>query len=169
MGKGREVRTFDYVNQPYQRVRDVLVADAADVFRNATHAAASRAEGVVTGLKVDLGGLKIGADVDLEIREVEDATAPVSGRPIPSDVTRLHVEWSAARTPRLFPLMKGVLSAYALTATETQLEFSGEYEPPLGALGGVLDAVAGHRIAEASVHRFVTDIAAYLRSTLGGS
>jgi len=54
-----------------------------------------------------------------------------------------------------------------LTATETQLDFRGVYEPPFGAVGKVMNAVAGHRIAEVSVHRFINDVAGYLRHTLG--
>jgi hypothetical protein len=62
--------------------------------------------------------------------------------------------------------MKAELSIYPLTRTETQLDFAGLYEPPLGALGIALNAVAGHRIAEVSVHRFVGDVAEHLRQTL---
>ena len=80
--------------------------------------------------------------------------------------TRLHLEWEAARLPRLFPLMKADLSIYPITATETQLDFNGLYEPPLGPLGKALNAMVGHRIAEVSVHRFVSDLAGYLRKTL---
>jgi hypothetical protein len=36
----------------------------------------------------------------------------------------------------------------------------------MGWLGSAVDAVAGHKIAEASVHRFVSQVAEYLRSTL---
>ena len=70
--------------------------------------------------------------------------------------------------PRLFPLMKAEIWLYPLTATETQLDFQGVYEPPLGALGKAVNAIAGHRLAEASVHRFVDDLAGYLRRTLEG-
>jgi hypothetical protein len=59
--------------------------------------------------------------------------------------------------------MKAELSVYPLTATETQLDFVGRYEPPLGIVGGALDATVGHRIAQASVHRLITDVAKYLR------
>ena len=69
--------------------------------------------------------------------------------------------------PRLFPIMKADLSIYPLTATETQLDFKGVYEPPLGPLGKAVNAMVGHRIAEVSVHRFVSDVAEYLRKTLG--
>ena len=80
--------------------------------------------------------------------------------------TRLLLEWEAASLPRLFPLMKGELSVYPLTSTETQLDFSGVYEPPFGAVGKTMNAIIGHRIAEVSVHRFVSDVAGYLRQTL---
>ena len=68
--------------------------------------------------------------------------------------------------PRLFPLMRAELSIYPLTATETQLDFKGFYEPPFGALGNAVNAIVGHRIAEASVERLVTDVAQYLRKNL---
>jgi len=80
--------------------------------------------------------------------------------------TRLHLEWEAARMPRLFPIMKADLSIYPITTTETQLDFKGLYEPPLGPLGKALNAIIGHRIAEASVHCFVSEVAGYLRKTL---
>lgn len=72
----------------------------------------------------------------------------------------------SANAPQFFPLMNGELSIYALTSTETQLDFFGVYEPPFGALGKTMNAIVGHRIAEASVHRFIADVAAYLRQTL---
>jgi hypothetical protein len=78
----------------------------------------------------------------------------------------MYLEWEAAKMPRLFPFMKAELAIYPLTATETQLDLSGHYEPPLGLLGDAMNAIAGHRIAEASVHRFLTDVAAYLRKAL---
>jgi hypothetical protein len=80
--------------------------------------------------------------------------------------TRLFLEWEAATMPRVFPLMKAEISIYPLTATETQLDFLGVYEPPLGIVGKAVNAIIGHRIAEASVHRFVSDVAAYLRKSL---
>jgi hypothetical protein len=68
--------------------------------------------------------------------------------------------------PQLFPLMNGELSVYPLTSTETQLDFFGVYRPPFGAVGKTMNAIVGHRIAEASVHRFVGDVAGYLRQQL---
>jgi hypothetical protein len=162
MSQGREVRSFDYVNHPYTRVRDALSADPAAVFRAATMAAASRAESVATELRVTVAGLEIGTEVLVSIGAIEETRQPDSSR-----VTRIPVEWAAAERPRLFPLMNAQLSLYSLTARETQLDFLGQYQPPLGLLGNAMDAVVGHRIAEASVHRFVSDVARYLRQALG--
>ena len=89
-----------------------------------------------------------------------------SGTPTSLPVTTLELEWEAAKSPRLFPFMKAELSIYPLTPTETQLEFQGSYEPPLGVLGDAMNAIAGHRIAEASVHRFLKDVAAFLKDEL---
>lgn len=41
MNTGREIRSYDYVNRPYQQVRDALRQNALTVFRSATKAAAS--------------------------------------------------------------------------------------------------------------------------------
>ena len=44
MSTGREIRSYDYVNHPYERVRDALRQNALTVFQSATKAAASRAQ-----------------------------------------------------------------------------------------------------------------------------
>lgn len=166
MAKGREIRCYDYVNHSYERVRDALTGDTAAVFRAATRAASSRAETVAAQLRVHVAGLEVAKDIAIEVRGIEEsAPAPGTGA---APVTRLSLEWEAADSPRLFPFMQAQLSVYPLTATETQLDFSGRYEPPLGALGTAVNAMVGHRIAEASVHRFLADVARHLRSELGG-
>jgi hypothetical protein len=162
MSKGREIRFYDYVNRPYEQVREALRQDAPAVFQSATAAASSRARSVASELRVDLGGIALEASILVSVKSVEErAAADVTG-----PMTRLQLEWQAAKMPGLFPFMQAELSIYPLTASETQLDFSGVYEPPLGPVGKALNAVAGHRIAEVSVHRFVADIAAFLRKTL---
>lgn len=161
MSKGREIRTYDYVNHPYERVRDALRKSAITVFQSATKAAASRAESVAVELHVDFGGIGVKTDIKINVQSIEEKA--LAGSP---PVTRLTLEWEAASMPRLFPLMKGEISVYPLTSTETQVDFSGVYEPPFGAVGKAMNAIVLHRIAEVSVHRFVTDVAGYLRQAL---
>lgn len=159
MATSREVRAFDYVNFPYDRVRTVLTTDALAVFQSATRAAAGRTQSVASALRVEIAGIEFGKEIEISVRQKEQT-------PKSAPMTRLQVDWKAASAPGLFPLMKAELSIYPLTATETQLDFSGRYEPPLGWLGTAVDAAIGHRIAEASVHRFVAEVAHYLRTEL---
>jgi hypothetical protein len=162
MSSGREIRCYDYVNHSYEQVRDALAGDTLAVFQAATNTAAMRARSVASQLRADIGGIGVEADIKISVHKVEEKAS--EGMAGPS--TRLQLEWEAATMPRLFPLMKAELSIYPLTTTETQLDFLGSYEPPLGALGKAMNAIAGHRIAEASVHRFVSDVAGYLRKAL---
>jgi hypothetical protein len=162
MSKSPEIRCYDYVNHPYERVRDALQRDAVNLFQSATKAAASRAQSIASELHVDIGGVGIKADIRISVKSVEEKIPDTMSTPI----TRLLLEWEAATRPGLFPLMKAELSIYPLTTTETQLDFWGLYEPPFGAVGKAMNAVIGHRIAEVSVHRFISDVAEYLRQTL---
>jgi hypothetical protein len=163
--KGREIRCYDYVNHPYERVRDALKQNALTVFQSATKTAASRAQSVAAELHVDFGGIGVKSDVKIVLKSVEESAPDPTSNP----TTTLRLEWEAATMPDLFPLMNGALSIYPLTSTETQLDFFGVYKPPFGAVGKTMNAIVGHRIAEASVHRFVNDVAGYLRQTLANT
>jgi hypothetical protein len=162
MSKGREIRCYDYVNHPYEQVREALSKDALAVFQSATKAAESRARSIASELRVEIGGIGVQADIIISIRKMDEKASEGMAGP----VTRFELKWQAAKMPSLFPVMEAELSIYPLTGTETQLDFSGLYEPPLGALGKVVNAMVGHRIAEVSVHRFVSDVAGWLRQAL---
>lgn len=159
---GRKIRCYDYVNHPYEPVCDALKQNALKVFQSATKTAASRAQTVAAELRVDFAGIGLKTDIKIDVKRVEEKAASSPSMP----TTKLTLEWEAAKLPRLFPLMKGELFVYPLTATETQLDFSGVYKPPFGSLGKAMNAIVGHRIAEASVHSFVSDVAGYLRQAL---
>lgn len=163
MSKGPEIRCYDYVNHPYARVRDALSTGALNVFQSATKAAASRAQSIAAELHVDVGGVGVKSDIRISIKNVEEKLLDAA---LSTPVTRLQLEWEGATMPGLFPLMKAELSIYPLTATETQLDFWGIYEPPFGPVGKAMNAIVGHRIAEVSVHRFISGVAEYLRHAL---
>jgi hypothetical protein len=159
MTKGKPICVYDYVNKPYQEVRDQLVANGTDIFRKATKTAASQIGSLASELHVNLVGFELSADITIKLNSVRESEKPIGrGR-----VTSMKLEWEAARLPLLFPLMKAELLVYPLTATETQLELTGNYEPPLGFVGSAMDSAAGNRIAEASIQHFITDVAVYLR------
>ncbi len=162
MSKEKTIRVYDYINHPYETVRRKLSAEALEVFRSATKVAAIRAKSVASELHVNFAGIEVGTDISISVKAVEAEPKTVSSPP----TTRIHLEWESASLPRLFPFMRAELSVYPLTATETQLDLSGNYEPPFGVVGNVIDSVLGHRIAEAAVHQFIRDIAVYLRTEL---
>ena len=157
----REIRCYDYVNSPYERVRDAVRKDALTVFQSATKSAAFRAQSVAAELHIDIGAVGVKADINVVVKNVEEKVET-----IPFPTTILQLEWKAASMPGLFPFMKAELSIYPLTATETQLDFLGHYEPPFGVVGKAMNAVVGYRIAELSIHRFLVEVAEYLRQKL---
>ena len=161
----KTIRCYDYVNHRYEAVRDAVVKDPVALFRAATKSASSRAEAVAVALRVDIAGVEVSKDVVVAVKKV----AEEPGKAKKPQRTVLTLEWEAAKSPRLFPFMQAELAIYPLTATETQLDLRGEYEPPLGPLGKALNSLVGHRIAEASVHRLLEDVAEHLRSTLGNA
>ncbi len=109
---------------------------------------------------MNIAGLEVAKEIAIRVIDIEEDASASSPK------TVLQIEWEAAESPELFPLMNAELSIYPLTRTETQLDFAGLYKPPAGALGGAVDSIVGHRIAEVSVHRFVEDVATYLKSSL---
>src|SRR5579871_6651167 len=116
-----KVRCYDYVNYPYEQVRDVLSKDALAVFQSATKAAASRAQSVAAELRVNIGAIEVGADIKIAVKKIEEAKSETMAVP----TTRMKIEWEAKTMPGLFPFMKAELAIYPLTPTETQLDFSG--------------------------------------------
>ncbi len=161
----RDIKSFDYVNYPYEVVRAELQADPAALIRSATSGAKSRAAAVAAELRLAVAGLHVSAPIELQAwSALENRRGPGHGPQL-----RIPIEWRAAGHPDLFPVMRADLWVYPLTKRETQLDFRGEYDPPLGVLGAAIDAAIGRRVAEACVHRFVTELADHLRQRLSTS
>ena len=160
MTSRHELHAYDYVNHPYEAVRGALLADPLGTFQRATSAAASKS----AELHAKLGAIEVGAEVAIKVVAIEDARSPNDGA-----ATNLVIEWSAVRRPELFPTMRATLSVYALTPTETQLDFTGTYDPPLGILGDAVDALAMRQVAKESVAGFIQEVARFLRASVSGA
>jgi hypothetical protein len=121
-----------------------------------------------------LGGLSEAADI--AYREGEDLRAQLGihsqgfhktvrldvGEPLRREgQTTIPLRWEATGATGLFPAMQADLTLARLGPRISQLAFSGSYDPPLGALGLVLDRTL-HRIAEATVKRFTDRLGAAL-------
>ena len=159
MSEAHRIHCYEYVNRPYEEVSEALVLGAVGIFQRATSSAAVRATSLVSKLKVTVAGLEVGKNVVVRVLRV-DRHAKV-GQTM-SEATRLELEWHAETGRALFPSMHAALTAYPLSPSDTQLDLEGEYDPPLGILGDVADRLLGHRIAQASVHQFLEDVAGRL-------
>ncbi len=163
MTEGRQIRVFDYVNQPFERVRAALSENAAAIFERATSVAGERAHRLGSALRLHVAGLEIRKEIAIEVLGFRELERPVSNF---AREGRIALRWSAAEGASVFPTMEAELALYPLSGSETQLDLTGRYTPPLGVLGAALDAVLGHRVAEACVHQFVADVAEQLRREL---
>lgn len=162
MTEPRKLRCYGYVKGPYARVREILRAHPLELLQRATTTAAARAGAIVAELHVSEAGIDVGVDIRPFVRGMHEDAA-IAGL---TAVMCLDIGWEASRTPALFPSMRLTLSAWPSLCDETQLELVGEYRPPLGSLGAAVDAVVGHRVAEATVHSLLEDIAAQIRREL---
>jgi hypothetical protein len=107
-------------------------------------------------LRFEIGGGAITRRVDAEVGPME--TGPAS--------LRVPLRWKAADHRNLFPVMDADLRISDTTGNQIELRLVGEYRTPLGAVGAVADALAGRRVAEKSIHGFITEVARRLESTL---
>ena len=162
MADHSKLRVFDYVNHPYDEVRDVLTKQAISVFQNATLSAAERVEYVAAQLHVNIGGIEIGKNIEITINEIEH----LPGGPKIPPSSRISLSWNAIENTAMFPKLWGDLNIYPLTPSETQLDFQGTYEVPFGLVGEAFNSLIGNKLADASVLKFIKDVAAFLRSNI---
>ena len=62
--------------------------------------------------------------------------------------------------------MLAELLAWPLSARDTQIELRANYWTPMSPLGTAFDAIIGHRIAEAALHHFLSDLVDQLQCEL---
>jgi hypothetical protein len=124
------------------------------------------------GLPMDLverrirGADRLGILADAAYRRGEAlAIGPSAGVTVPvefsigvpvvgSNSVAFPISWRASGATQLFPHMDAELVLSPL-ADGTHVEFRGVYTPPMGAVGALLDRVALHRLASATVRNFL--------------
>lgn len=153
---GRPLYAYSYAGVAYDDAIATLAREPRRLLQSATDASSSLGGEVVGSLAVDLGGFEVGRDVTIEIGQFE-----------PIEVLRsiLPVRWKAVRGALLYPTVDGQLeiAALSLHPPRVQVTLSGEYDPPFGWSGDVIDRAVLHRVAEAVAHRFVGEVAERLQ------
>lgn len=80
-------------------------------------------------------------------------------------VTVVPMRWVATGAAgTMFPQLDGNLELAPAEAEQSTLRLAGAYRVPLAAVGATLDRVLLHRVAGASVGRFLEDVAADLEA-----
>lgn len=147
----RSLYCYAYVEAPFDLVTRLLAENAAAVLQGATEDAAEQAGTLSRTLRVEVGGFHVGREVRIEV-------GPFEPRGIMRSVVPLN--WHAERGRLLFPELSAELEVAAVMMDPplTQISLTGNYEPPLGALGAGADRLVLHRLAEATIHRFTHDV-----------
>ncbi|HEY5339548.1 MAG TPA: hypothetical protein VIK27_00850 [Candidatus Aquilonibacter sp.] len=131
-----------YLNCPYNRARELLAS--------AVQAAATSGDSEVLRLRLPV------SDEAALSKDVWISFAP--GR----DPMHFDQPWTVTWEPSgggLYPAFRGTLTVRADESYHTSmLELSGVYEPPLGAVGAVFDAVVGSRIAHGTARELLRTI-----------
>lgn len=121
-------------------------------------------ESVLQRLNSELGSL-----ADLAYREGEEIRSRVGPASIVAKSVAVEVgapqlqrrglvyplRWSAVGAESLFPEMRADLILTQNGKEETTITFSGTYDPPLGAVGRVLDRAVLGRVADATVRNWL--------------
>ena len=114
-----------------------------------------RAQGRELRLRVPLASLGLPGQFAID-RDVVTSFAPLTD---PQGLDHgISVGWTPVGNAAL-PTFRGSLRITAETAKSSLVVLDGDYEPPLGALGKVFDAVVGRRIAEATGDELLKTIA----------
>jgi len=146
---------FEYVNRKASDIVAIVNSRALDVFQSATDSAVDKTAQFRSRLHVDFAGFEIGREVEIELGKPQDRGYAVL----------IPLKWRAKNQAGLFPAMDADLEIAPLDdrLPLAQISVLGRYRPPLGLLGAVGDAMMMHRVAEASVRHFVSDLADRLR------
>lgn len=82
------------------------------------------------------------------------------------DRIMLPVNWSAVGGPPLFPRMEGTFHVDPYGSESTRLTLNARYDPPVGALGDLVDRALMHRLAQATMDDFMVRVTAAVTEEL---
>jgi hypothetical protein len=153
----RELNSYAYVNVRFDVASRVLAENAQAVLQQATDDSAEEADTLSRTLRVALAGFEVSKDVRVEVGEFQPTR--ITGSTVP-------IRWEAEHGRLLFPTLTAELQVRSVSFDPpvTQVLVTGSYDPPMGVIGAGADRLLLHRLAEATIHRFTSEVAAQLRT-----
>lgn len=109
-------------------------------------------EKLLARVGVSVGGVPIYKHVRLDVGRVRVTSLHES--------VMLPVTWTAEGGPPLFPKMEGTLHIDPYGSESTRLTLNARYDPPMGALGNLLDRALMHRVAQSTMDDFIGRLSA---------
>jgi len=142
------VSDFVQIDQPFEEVRDELVAAGPDWLGASLVAAYEEGEQLSLRVSSAIGPIRLSKRVSAELGELV----------LKSDRVTQPLRWRAAGATGLFPAMVAELEFTPMGTSMTSISFMGRYVPPLGPLGREVDRVLLHRLAQASVRALLSHV-----------
>ncbi len=148
----RHLYAYRELDVPWQQAVDALTEHRAALFGDATDATV---HGAVTRLHTTVAGLDVGRDVTVRLGPIRD---------LGMHTVSMALTWDAVDGHGIFPRMLGSIELTAMSdhPARTQLTFLGTYTPPLGVVGTIVDAAAGHKVADDTIDHFIDEVATRL-------
>ena len=146
----RQMLVFDFIHipLPVAQVRDRLLREVPNIWQEAAAAAYDEGEDLLS--RVGPFGPVPGLSKAVSVQ--------VGNARIRGEGVVVQLRWSASGPTELFPVMEADLEIAPLGANQSQLGFSGSYDPPLGSVGRQLDRLLLHQLAEATVRAMLRQL-----------
>ena len=158
---GMFVRYYLEIAAPFEDVEAALLDDPETWVPGLLRDAEDRGQRLLAEIGFVVDARRIDKEVEIEIGRPYRAPSVRPYRPSP---TLLPMDWRATGPQGLFPHLEADIEVAPLGAERTHLSISGRYEPPMGALGRMLDRTLLHRVAEATVKDFLDRVGERIRA-----
>ena len=118
-------------------------------------------ETVLTELEKHPGSTSLALNMqELHVPLQAMVSVPVQAQVLADDERHAwHVEIRAASRPQMYPTFNGALRLVSCGERACELRLQGRYQVPLGALGRVIDSTFLRGAVDASMQRFVRELA----------
>jgi hypothetical protein len=146
------IRYYVELPIPFEHAEDLLLRSPGSWIPGLAEGADAKGERLLAEVGFRGPGRRVDKRVEITLQEpMRFATKTV-----------LPMSWRATGPERLFPNLEADLDIAPLGPERSQLAIDARYQPPLGALGSVLDRALLHRVAEATLKDFLDRAAGVL-------
>lgn len=148
----RRLYTYTYVAQPFDEVCWLLATVPRRLLAGAAEQAGGLAAELVAEVSGGLGAVETTTQVSLHIGQFQPKGVLSAALPL---------RWEPASGSTALPVLVGEVEVTCVSVRPplTKLALVATYRPPLGLLGAAVDALLAHRVAEATAHRFLEQVA----------